>query len=731
MQELTPLMEQYFELLNSLTEEYILLFQVGDFYEMFDKQAQKISEMIGLALTEKNKFAMCGIPVGNLSFYLRKLVKEYHCKVAVCEQVETPEEAKKRGSSLVKRSIVKRITPGTYSDFIEYQNNFVLCITKLHENIFEFCYGDVSTGECFTSEIHEYLLHSEITKINPNEILCNESLLGFLSKFDDLISVIHDDRRSFHILKSYFETCGYKFDVLVNKVDNSCYMQYSSSTIGNLEIFADSRGNQMNSLANALNKCKTPMGKRLFMKVFSRPLSNMQLIKDRHDCVEFFMKRFYEEGLLRLDIGDMDKILNIILERFKTDNRLKLIYDLALNIQKSLDFVQKIAQNMPVLLKMMHIRLGIINCHVQILKSISISEDNLIINSDIMNTLICDRKKILEQIQSCETYGINCRIKYVNDQYFLEVSRGTKVPNTFIFQRSLLAADRYTTSELIKLENDLSVVNEKIQECELNTIHELSKLISVEKEHISKLAECISYIDLFQTFAMAGLSRNYVRPSLVENQCLNVKNGRHPFIEMKKIVFVHNDTDLNDKVPIYIITGPNMGGKSTYLRQNALIIWMCQIGMFVPAESVRMCVFKQMAVRIGAGDNISEDQSTFMLEMSECAEICNLATNKSIFFLDELGRGTSPHEGTAILCAVIKYIQEKNGLAMFATHYSVTNKFPLEYQKRVSVKLSPEITLLYRIEDGEFNTSFARYVIEKSVMPKSVLEYYDQFLKNK
>lgn len=724
-------MKQYFDLLKE-NKEYILLFQVGEFYELFDQQAKEIAKMIGLTLTKKNDFDMCGIPVHQIDFYIKKLVKEYDQRIAICDQTETPIEAKQRGSSLVNRSVTKKVTPGTYNDNLSYENNFVLCIQSHNNTKFTLCYGDISTEECFIEEVNDLYLQSTIKKINPTEILCTKELSKLIIQFDEIITIIDSNNDCVLKLKEYFQECGYRFDCIIKKINNSSFIHCTSSTIKNLEIFQDSSGKTQNSLCKILNKCSTPMGKRLFIQMLSKPLSHKYDIEQRHDCVDYFLKQYHSNGLWKLNSNDLEKTCKNILEKFKNNNRLSLIYELATNIVKCLEYKDRIDDNSPNLLKILKNKIGSITCHKIILNSINKTENEIQIKDDNIKKLIDNKKQIIHRInQYGESYLCKVIQYKITGKYVLEANNKTKVPENFIMERSLANSTRYTTKEIIQYESELTKVQSEIDNYEHQLIQQLIINIQNDLENIKKLCELVAHMDCFQAFAISALYYNYVRPKIVESQTLKITEGRHPIIEQKKTIFIHNNTNLDNKVPIYIITGPNMGGKSTYLRQNALIIWMNQVGLFVPAASAELGVFKQIAVRIGAGDNISENQSTFMVEMHECNEICQLTNDQSILFLDELGRGTSAKEGAAILSSMIKYVEKRQSLAMFATHYhEVPDKFNTNYSKRVSINIQGNsITLLYKIENGKFKDSFARAVIEKLQMPKEILIEYDKYIE--
>ena len=716
MKNLTPLMQQYFDLLNN-NSEYILLFQVGDFYELFDEQAKLISAKIGLTLTEKNSFPMCGIPISKLSIYIKKLVQECRFKVAICDQDDVIS-----GGKLVGRSITKIVTPGTYSDELESNNNFVVALNDCTKFV-NIVYADINTGECFVESVDNKNVLLTLERMKPTEILLSKyesKLVSMLTKYDDILSLIDTNNDAKEMLQSYFRTCGYKFDISIAKsIDNSIYMKLSSSTIKNLEIIDGD-----NSLFNLLNKTRTSMGKRLLHKYITRPLKDYGIIIGRQECVKYFIERFNREGLLKLDIADLSKMINNIRD-------LNVIYNIGINIDKALKSLS-LLKDLPGL--MLTKKISSITVHNLILRQISLSANNeFVVLSDNLRELTNRRSILIETIhKTVEDYGLNARVKNVSNQYFIELSgQSPKVPDFFILSRSLLSATRYTTKDIIRLEQEIVEVNELIEDRNRAVFQSLKDAIIGDFVAIEELIDFIAHIDFFQSAAICAIEYDYICPILNDSVYeLNIVGGKHPVISRKNLLFVSNDTRLNNDNGVYIITGPNAGGKSTYIRQNALLVYMCQLGLFVPAASMETCVFESMSIRIGTGDNINENKSTFMLEMEECAEILGITSGRSLVLMDELGRGTSAKEGAAILKAIIRYMEENRFLCIFATHYhDVVHSFKESYAKKMEIySYNDIIKFTYKLQNGYFTESFAIWVLKMLHLPKRILDLYNEYI---
>ena len=715
MKNLTPLMQQYFDLLGA-NAEYILLFQVGDFYELFDQQARFISSKIGLTLTEKNSFPMCGIPISKLSIYLKKLVQECRLKVAICNQ-----EDMIPGSKLVNRVITKIVTPGTYLDELSASNNFVIALNDDNLNI-NLVYADINTGECFAEIIDHKNLLLTLERIKPTEILISKydsKIANTLVKYDDILSLMDSRSDASGLIESYFSTCGYKFDIRnIKTVDNSIYMKLSSSTIENLEII-----DGPNSLFNLINRTRTAMGKRLLYKYITRPLRDLSVILGRQECVKYFIDRFNKEGLLKLDIADLSKMINNIKD-------LNVIYNIGVNIDEALRILS-LLRELPGLLAVKQI--PHITVHNLILRQISFDSNNeIVVFNDSLRELINRKSMLIEAIhRTVEDYGLNTRVKNVSNQYFIELSgQAPKVPDFFIFSRSLSSATRYTTRDIIRLEQEIVEVDELIENRNKMVFQSLRDAIMCEFTAIEELIDLIANVDFFQSAAICAIEYNYVCPKINNsNYALGIVSGKNPVLSRKNILFVSNDTNLTEGDGIYIITGPNAGGKSTYIRQNALLVYMCQLGLFVSAASMETCIFESMSIRIGTGDNINENKSTFMLEMEECAEILNVTSGRSLVLMDELGRGTSAKEGAAILKAIIRYMEESGFLCIFATHYhDVVHSFKESYAKKMEIySYNDIIKFTYKVQNGHFTESFAIWVLKMLNLPKRILDLYTEY----
>lgn len=795
MAEYTPMMQQYLQ----TKEEYkdcILFYRLGDFYEMFFDDAILVSKELELTLTGKNcgteeRAPMCGIPYHAVEGYLNKLVANGH-KVAICEQVEDPKLAK----GLVKREVIRIVTPGTNLDMQaldESRNNYIMSIVYLADR-YGVSIADVSTGDYYVTEVDsERKLMDEITKFSPTEIICNDSF--YMSGID-----IEDMRHRLGItiyaletwyfgdelcettLKEHFKVkslealglidynCGmiaagallkYLYETQKNNLENISsihpystgkYMIIDSSTRRNLELVETLREKQKRgSLLWVLDKTKTAMGARLLRSYVEQPLIDRAEIEKRQDAICEINKHVITREELR-------EYLNPIydLERLIT----RVTY-LTANPRDLVAFRSSISMLPPI-----KSLLGEFEC--ELLKEIDADMDTLEELCALVDAAIIDDPPIsvrdgglikegyneeVDKYRNAKTEGKtwlaeleakerektgikNLKIKYNKVfGYYLEVTNSYKslVPDYFTRKQTLANAERYITPELKELEDMILGAEDKLVTLEYELFCEVRNKIAAEIVRIQHTAKAVAGLDVFVSLALVADQNNYCRPKINENGVIDIKNGRHPVVEkmITNDMFIDNDTYLdNGNHRISIITGPNMAGKSTYMRQTALIVLMAQIGSYVPASSAKIGIVDRIFTRVGASDDLASGQSTFMVEMNEVANILRNATSNSLLILDEIGRGTSTYDGLSIAWAVVEHISNPKLLGaktLFATHYheltELEGKLNNVNNYCVAVKeKGDDIVFLRKIVKGGADKSYGIQVAKLAGVPDSVIE---------
>ncbi|ADQ04837.1 DNA mismatch repair protein MutS [Caldicellulosiruptor owensensis OL] len=789
MQELTPMMQQYMEIKQKV-KDCILFFRLGDFYEMFFEDAIVASKELEIALTSRDcgnneKAPMCGVPYHSATSYIAKLIEKGY-KVAICEQVEDPKLAK----GIVKREITRIITPGTFIDEnLSTANNFICCISK---NRFEFAltFVDVSTGEMYSCLIEEDLqkLLNEIGKYNPSEILISRSedeLYEYLKKnctsfvqmieFVDLqkcyeiienqINVGKIDERLIlsvgNLLKYLTETQKISFDYIRRfefyRIQN--YLQIDINTKRNLELTESIiQRSKKNSLLGILDQTKTSMGSRLLKKWIERPLIDVIEINRRLDSVEQLKSSYsilvqIEELLSRMyDIERLSSKFAYKNVNAKDLLSLKRSIEVLPALKKllssfSAQLLKEIYEGLDTLEDIYALVDSSINEGAPVtLKEGGIIKDGFNEEVDRLRNISKNSKELLVQYEEKERNltGIkNLRIGYNKVfGYYIEVTKSnySLVPDRYIRKQTLANAERYVTEELKKLEDEILGADQKLIELEYQLFCEIRDRIEAQIERIQKTASYIAILDVLCSFARIAIDNEYVRPNVYLGDKIYIKNGRHPVVE--KMIgrgnFIPNDTEL-DQVEnrILIITGPNMAGKSTYMRQVALIVIMAQMGCFVPADEAHIGIVDKIFSRIGASDDISSGQSTFMVEMSEVANILKNATPKSLIIFDEVGRGTSTYDGLSIAWAVLEYVADKSKIGaktLFATHYheltELEERIPGVKNYRVDVKEEGKnVIFLRKIVRGGCDSSYGIHVARLAGIPEDVLKRAEEILK--
>ena len=791
----TPLMKQYKEIKSNF-EDSILFFRLGDFYEMFFEDAVKASKELGLTLTSRNKeknadVPLAGIPFHSADSYITKLVSKGY-KVAICEQTEDPKTAK----GIVKREVVKIITPGTVVDVEALDaksNNYLMSILKV-DNKLGVAYIDITTGEFKVTEVEKdddfVKLFNEVNKIEPKEVLITEDFYGeireklddFLQKNDSVVTFVNKVRDSAKYLMEYFEivslesygikdkkgiigaaamaldyaaTMQVEHELTVEKIEFvniSNYAEINAITSRNLELLKNQREKTVyGSLLWVLDECKTSMGTRLLKRFINNPLLNIDKIKKRQEDVQYFIDNILIREDLREkleDIYDLERLLGKIIfgsENGKDLTALKKTIKSAVEIMKILentDFFQSIDVNI------------LFECYKIIDDSInedapfSVREGGIIKSGysqelDEIRNIMNSGKDFLLDIEQREreATGIrNMKIKFNKVfGYFIEITKSNlnMVPEHYIRKQTLSNSERYITPELKKYEDTIINSKAKIEDLEYHLFKEVSRKVKEHRKILSKLAERLAYIDVVVSFAVNAIENDYVKPEMSEEYSFEIVDGRHPVVEklIGRTDYVSNDTIFTEKESFVVLTGPNMSGKSTYMKQIALISIMAQIGSFVPAGKARLSIIDKYLTRIGASDDILTGQSTFMVEMSEVSNILNNATEKSLIILDEVGRGTSTTDGVSIATAISMYIHDKIGAkTVFATHYheltDLENKFSHIVNYRIEVdEKQGKVMFLRNIVKGGADKSYGIEVAKLAGLPKEILVESRKILK--
>ena len=795
MAELTPMMKQYMET-KAQYQDCILFYRLGDFYEMFFDDALTASRELEITLTGKNcgqeeRAPMCGVPYHAVESYLNKLVSKGY-KVAICEQVEDPKTAK----GIVKRDVVRIVTPGTNLDtqaLDETRNNYIMCIVYIADR-YGVSVSDITTGDYFVTEIPDSAkLMDEIYRFSPSEIICNEAF--YMSGMDldgmkerlgitiySLDSWYFDDEVCRQKLLEHFKVssfaglgladydCGiisagallqYLLETQKNSLSNLThitpyaagkYMMLDSSTRRNLELCETLREKQKRgSLLWVLDKTKTAMGARTLRKYVEQPLIDKKEIEKRLDAVAELKDSAISREEIReylSPVYDLERLITRI--AYGTANPRDLTaFRSSLEMLPHIRYILEEMQSE--LLKNIHDDMDPLEDLCTLVKDaireeppIAMKEGNIIRDGyneevDKLRRAKSDGKEWLAKLENDEREktGIkNLRIKYNKVfGYYLEVTNSYKdmVPDYYTRKQTLANAERYITPELKELEDMILGAEDKLYALEYEIYSQVRDTIAGEVERIQKTAKAVAALDAFASLAVVAERNNYTRPKINEKGIIDIKDGRHPVVErmIPNDMFIANDTYLDDKKHrISIITGPNMAGKSTYMRQTALIALMAQIGSFVPAKSANIGLSDRIFTRVGASDDLASGQSTFMVEMTEVANILRNATSKSLLILDEIGRGTSTFDGLSIAWAVVEYISDSRLLGaktLFATHYheltELEGKISNVNNYCIAVKeKGDDIVFLRKIVKGGADKSYGIQVAKLAGVPDLVIE---------
>lgn len=800
MAKLTPMMEQYFEI-KAQYSDCLVFFRLGDFYELFFDDAITASKELDIKLTgrdwgREDKAPMCGVPAHSADNYIKKLVEKGY-KVAIGEQVEQASAAK----GIVKRDVTRVISKGTVTDassLVADKNNYIMCVYADKKNEVAVVVCDVTTGEMVGTSISNATSNNildEITKFAPSEILVNENV-SCISDIQNIFGIKPNVLENFMFdydtcyveLIRHFNTLSLDgfgveddkiltiaFGALLRNLQNTqknglnhitklqkynvqSYMILDTSSRRNLELTETVYEKQKKgSLLYVLDETKTAFGSRMMRKTLELPLIDKRQIEERLDAVQFFAEEIMVRDEIRELFGkmlDAQRLLSRIV--YKTATGLDL---LALLIT---------IKNVPVIKNLLS------ECDVKLIKQINEDMDNLtdiceLIENNIdeeTGNKITDGNLIkrgvdekldelirirdngsqmiieMEQLEREQTGIKNLKIKYNKVLgYFYEITNSNfdLVPEHFVQKATLTGSRRYVTQELNELEQKMLSANEQIVDIQIRIFENIKNQIILNVDRIQQTVDSIAFIDVLQSLGFVADRNQYVKPVITDDKSIRIVGGRHPVVEaLSKNQFVPNDTILDtNENRMNVITGPNMAGKSTYMRQTALITVMAQIGSFVPASSAIISPVDRVFTRVGASDNLATGQSTFMVEMNEVANILNNATNNSLLILDEIGRGTSTYDGLSIAWAVLEYIVTEKDLGcktLFATHYheltELANKLDGVNNYCVTVKeVGENIIFLHKIREGYIDHSYGVHVAKIAGLPNKVIKRANEILK--
>lgn len=801
MAAFTPMMQQYLDIKNQY-KDCIMFYRVGDFYEMFFDDALTASKALEITLTGKDcgqeeRAPMCGVPYHAYEVYANRLIEQGY-KVAICEQVEDPKQAK----GLVKRDVIQIITPGTNlstQNLKEGQNNYIMSIYAF-DNAYGIAVADITTGEARTCQVtSQEKCKDEINKYQPSEIICNETLLCqdwdwdyYRERLHITISAIDDwhfnEEQAANCLLKHFkvqsmEALGLKdrsltviasgalMEYLIETQKSSLdhmnrlelyavddYMILDSSTRRNLELTETLRDKEKRgSLLWVLDKTKTAMGARLLRTYIEQPLIRKDRIEERLDAIEQLNREAINREELREylnPIYDLERLMTRI--SLKTANPRDLI-----SFKTSLSYLPYIRQLLAGypsgLLHQIYEDLdGLEDIHQLLEDSIiedpplqikegGIIKDGYLEHIDELKHAKTDGKQWLAELETKEreASGIkNLKIKYNKVfGYYFDVTNSYKelVPEHFIRKQTLANSERYTTEELDKLADTILGSEDKLCALEYETFCDIREKISGEIKRVQRTAHAVAMLDVMASLAYVTEQNHYIRPVMNEEGRLKIQGGRHPVVEkmIPNDLFIRNDTELDiNENRIAIITGPNMAGKSTYMRQTALIVLLAQMGCYVPADQADIGIVDRIFTRVGASDDLASGQSTFMVEMSEVANILRNATVNSLLILDEIGRGTSTYDGLSIAWSVVEYISNFHRLGaktLFATHYheltELEGQLPGVHNYCIAVKeQGDDIVFLRKIMRGGADRSYGIQVAKLAGLPQDVIERANEIL---
>jgi DNA mismatch repair protein MutS len=788
----TPMMSQYL----SIKENYpdaLLFYRLGDFYELFFDDAVKAAKVLDIALTKRGKhegadIAMCGVPHHASTHYINKLIKHGY-KIAICEQLESPLEAKKRGyKAVVKREVVRVITGGTITEdslLNAREANYLAAIVLVKQEQYGIAFLDLSTGEFFSSITTLQSIASDLAKINPKELLIADKLYDklqedsllqeYAKKITTQVTSFFDFFKSQERIKSFYQVgalegfgefepaeiaaIGAVLSYLSltqknhmpllrfpKKIISQQFMTIDAQTAKNLELMQSTSGNFQNSVLHVLDQTNTSFGARLMRQYLCYPLIDAHLINQRFDKVDFFLKNNHKRQQLRLilaQIPDIERaLMRINLSRCEPRDLLLLAQGL-----KQAQAIAELLANTLIskahpIINLQALFTDIINTikddKVYFLKEGGFVKEKVHPKIDeLVNINVITAEKIAAlQLKYRQLSGVsNLKIQQNNlIGYYIEVSISNvnKIPEFFTLKQKTLNQARYTSIDLSAIEHEILHAQETLYQLELQVFQQLVEKIIQHSENIINVVQSLACVDVFSALGELAAQNNYTRPTIDNSDNFIVEEARHLVVEQVKQQgfykenFVANDCNLSYEQRLWLITGPNMAGKSTFLRQNAIIAILAQMGSFIPARRALIGIIDRVFSRVGAADDLAKGRSTFMVEMVETATILNQATKKSLVILDEIGRGTATYDGLAIAWSCLEYIHDKILCrTLFATHYheltSLADK--LNSLKCYSMKVKEwqeQIIFLHKISQGSANNSYGIHVAKIAGLPLEV-----------
>ena len=792
----TPLMQQY----NAIKAKYpgaLLLFRVGDFYETFGEDAVKTAQILGIVLTRRGTgpngaLELAGFPHHSLDNYLSKLVRAGQ-RVAICDQLEDPKTTK----TIVKRGVTELVTPGVaYNDnILSQKSNNYLAAVYFDKNSIGVSFADISTGEFLVAQGDAEYIDKLLQGFKPNEVVFQKSKRKeFLENFGDKFYTFHLDDWAFtndyanEILTKHFEVAslkGFGVDKLqtgivaagvvlhylnetehrnlkhissISRLEEDKYVWLDRFTIRNLELVSSTNDNAI-TLFEVLDQTSTPMGARLLHKWIIMPLKELKPIQERLGVVEFLIKKepLLEEFLTHIkQIGDLERLISKVGLQKVGPRELcqlkKALYHIE-SLKKIAEevknpFLSVLADQLnPCLTIREKLERELQQDPPAVLIKGNVIAEGIDEDLDRLRKIAFGGKDYLVEIQKREAAitGIpSLKVAFNNVfGYYLEVTHThkDKVPADWIRKQTLVNAERYITPELKQYEEQILGAEEKIQQIEIRLYNELVSQVAAYIKQIQLNAFQIAQLDVLLCFAQLAIKNHYVKPEITTGKALDIKGGRHPVIEKRLPVgeeYITNDVFLdNDTQQIIIITGPNMSGKSAILRQTGLIVLMAQMGCFVPAKAASIGLIDKIFTRVGASDNLSSGESTFMVEMNETASILNNISDNSLILLDEIGRGTSTYDGISIAWAIAEFLHTHptaRPKTLFATHYHELNELANTMSRvknfNVSIKeVSNKVIFLRKLVPGGSEHSFGIHVAKMAGMPPKLINRANEILK--
>lgn len=802
MATVTPMMQNYLDTKEKY-KDCILFYRLGDFYEMFFDDAITVSKELELTLTGKDcgleeRAPMCGIPHHAINTYIPKLIEKGY-KVAICEQLEDPRYAK----GIVKRDVVKIVTPGTITDLTmldEKKNNYIACIyMERKECAISFC--DISTGEFFISSVKGVDVNTkilnEISRIAPSEIILSDSTKEnaiFLKQFNKIFNIYvstynNESNNEFlnkivinknielsklenvaaTLLLNYVEDTQKGSIEQINNIEKyeiEKYMQLDTTTRKNLEILeANREKTKKGSLLWVLDETVTAMGGRALRHWLESPLLNIDEIKKRQNAVDVLYKsNIYRDELKEIlkSVYDIERLISKVVGGSVNARELTSLKNSLMKLPQLKKLLEKISNEtkdeyFTEFLETIDtledvytlIDKAIVEDAGVTIKEGGIIRDGFSKQVDEYRMASSKGQEWLMELEAKEKERTGIKGKWLRIGYnrvfgyYIEVTNAYKnqVPeDRYIRKQTLAGAERYVTEELKEIEEKILGAKEKLVDVEYDLFCRIREEVAQQVIRIQKTASIVSILDVLCSFATVAVNNKYIKPEITQDGVIDIKNGRHAVVEkaLKNEQFIPNDSYLNNESDRFlIITGPNMAGKSTYMRQVALITYMAQLGCFVPADSAKISIVDRIFTRIGASDDLAMGQSTFMVEMQELSNILENATKNSLIILDEIGRGTSTYDGLAIAWATVEYIADKEKIGaktLFATHYHelIELESKIEGVKNYSVEVKEkgdDVIFLRKITPGGADESYGIYVAKLAGIKRSVISRAKEILK--